>query len=267
MTIELLSNIEGLSGISDSGRTTFEISDSQLSYLKELDVTSENWENMSDSQKGMVISKINDRFEEMNISDKNVINDAVNASFSPEIANDFMSKFENTLSGQVEQTESIGLSDIEKRKLHEETGWSDQIIDVIKTPAEAEVYKQAGLKEMNGNLERLDIDWNAKIPQDKIDRMRSLYGDEVADRWSGKTNMDLIKEGKAPYGPDGEWINLHHIGQKPDSPLAELTNTEQKTYDSILHDKTKSSEIERPVFRTEKQAYWMNRYAELNNIK
>ncbi len=267
MTIESLSNIEGLSGISDSGRTTFEISDSQLSYLKELDVTSENWENMSDSQKEMVISKINDRFEEMNISDKNVINDAVNASFSPEIANDFMSKFENTLSGQVEKTESIGLSDIEKRKLHEETGWSDKIIDVIKTPAEAEVYKQAGLKEMNGNLERLDIDWNAKIPQDRIDRMRSLYGDEVADRWSGKTNMDLIKEGKAPYGPDGEWINLHHIGQKTDSPLAELTNTEHKTYDSILHDKTKSSEIERPVFRTEKQAYWMNRYAELNNIK
>ena len=86
MTIESLSNIEGLSGISDSGRTTFEISDSQLLYLKELDVTSENWENMSDSQKEMVISKINDRFEEMNISDKNVINDAVNASFSPEIA-------------------------------------------------------------------------------------------------------------------------------------------------------------------------------------
>lgn len=65
MTIESLSNIEGLSGISDSGRTTFEISDSQLSYLKELDVTSENWENMSDSQKEMVISKINDRFEEI----------------------------------------------------------------------------------------------------------------------------------------------------------------------------------------------------------
>lgn len=267
MTIESLSNIEGLSGISDSGRTAFGLSDSQLSYLKELDVTSENWEDMSDSQRGLVISKINDRFEEMNISDENLITDAVNASFAPEIASEFMSKFEESLSRQTEQTESIGLSDIEKRKLHEETGWSDNIIDAIKTPAEAEVYKQAGLKEMNGNLERLDIDWNAKIPQNKIDRMRSMYGDEVADRWSGKTNMDLIKEGKAPYGPDGEWINLHHIGQKPDSPLAELTNSEHKTYDSILHDKTKSSEIERPVFKAERQAYWMNRYAELNGIK
>lgn len=62
MTIESLSSIEGLSGISDSGRTAFEISDSQLSYPKELDVTQKIGRNMSDSQRGMVISKINERF-------------------------------------------------------------------------------------------------------------------------------------------------------------------------------------------------------------
>ena len=119
------------------------------------------------------------------------------------------------------------------------------------------------MKEVNGNLERTDIDWDAKIPQDRIDRMRSLYGDEVADRWSDKTNMDLIKDGKAPYGPDGERVNLHHIGQKADSPLAELTDTEHKSNDGILHDKTKESEIERSVFRKEREAYWRNRYEEL----
>ena len=59
---------------------------------------------------------------------------------------------------------------------------SDEIVDAIKTPEEAQVYKDAGLKEVNGNLERTDIDWDAKIPQDRIDRMRSLYGDEVASR-------------------------------------------------------------------------------------
>lgn len=163
-----------------------------------------------------------------------------------------------------ESSDKSGLSLEEKVLLQDETGWSDKIIDAIKTPEEADVYKDAGLKDVNGNLERTDIDWNAKIPQDKIDRMRSLYGDEVADQWSGKTNMDLIKEGKAPYGPDGERINLHHIGQKPDSPLAELTDTEHKTNDGILHDKTKASEIERPVFRKEREAYWRNRYNELN---
>lgn len=136
----------------------------------------------------------------------------------------------NPIEGK-ESSEKTGLSLEEKVLLQDETGWSDEIIDAIKTPEEADVYKDAGLKDVHGNLERTDINWNAKIPQDKIDRMRSLYGDEVADRWSGKTNMDLIKEGKAPYGPDGERINLHHIGQKPDSPLAELTDTEHKTND------------------------------------
>ena len=93
--------------------------------------------------------------------------------------------------------------------------------------------------------------------------MRSLYGDEVADKCADKTNLDLIKEGKAPYGSDGQQVNLHHIGQKSDSPLAELTNTEHKQNDGVLHDKTKSSEIERPVFRTERQQYWIARYESL----
>ena len=158
-----------------------------------------------------------------------------------------------------------GLTAEQKTEIKEQTGWSDKIVDSIRSTEEASVYMDAGLKEVDGNLERTDIDWNAKIPQDRIDRMRSIYGDEVADKWAGKTNMDLIREGKAPYGPDGERINLHHIGQKPDSPLAELTDTEHKSNDGVLHDKTKESEIERPAFRKEREAYWQNRYNELNN--
>ncbi len=158
---------------------------------------------------------------------------------------------------------SDGLTDNQKSDIKEKTGWSDNIVDYIQSEEEAEVYIDANLKEVNGNLERTDIDWNAKIPQDRIDRMRSLYGDDVADKWADKTNLDLIKEGKAPYGPDGQQINLHHIGQKADSPLAELTNTEHKQNDGVLHDKTKSSEIERPVFRAERQRYWMARYESL----
>ncbi len=158
---------------------------------------------------------------------------------------------------------SDGLTDNQKSDIKEKTGWSDNIIDYIQSEEEAAVYIDANLKEVNGNLERTDIDWNAKIPQDRIDRMRSLYGDEVADKWADKTNLDLIKEGKAPYGPDGQQINLHHIGQKSDSPLAELTNTEHKQNDGVLHDKTKSSEIERPIFRAERQRYWMARYESL----
>lgn len=156
-----------------------------------------------------------------------------------------------------------GLNVEEKVRIKEETGWSDEIVNNIKNVDEAQVYIDANLKEVNGNLERQDIDWTQKIPEDRIERMRSLYGDEVADRWKDKTNLDLIREGKAPYGPDGKQINLHHIGQKADSPLAELTDTEHKTYDGVLHDKTKDSEIDRTVFRDERQKYWQTRYEEI----
>ena len=95
--------------------------------------------------------------------------------------------------------ENDSLSPEQKDEIKEKTGWSDRIIDHIKSEEEAAVYMDANLKENNGNLERTDIDWNAKVPQDRIDRMRTLYGDEVADKWASKTNMDLIKEGKARY--------------------------------------------------------------------
>ena len=159
-----------------------------------------------------------------------------------------------------DKSETNGLSEEQKQDIKEKTNWSSAILDFIVSQEEVQVYMEADLEEVDGNLERSDIDWNAKIPQDRIDRMRSMFGDEVANKWENKTNLDLIKDGKAPYGPDGERINLHHIGQKPDSPLAELTNTEHKQYDGILHDKTKISEIERPVFRTEREQYWKARY-------
>ena len=56
-------------------------------------------------------------------------------------------------------------------------------------------------------------------------------------------------------------MELHHIGQKDDSPFAELTMPEHrgKGNDTILHDKTKESEIDRSSFNSEKYRYWKSR--------
>ncbi|MBQ0052992.1 MAG: HNH/ENDO VII family nuclease [Bacteroidales bacterium] len=252
--------------IEDSPRYS-ELSHSQISYLKELNIPSEQWNCMDIESKRICLSCIADRFNELGIKDSNLIKTILKDNFSHELAESFHLPDTDKFNKGEEISNCTELT-IENRKLlQEETGWSDEIVNAIKTSEEADIYKAAGLKDVNGNLERTDIDWDAKIPQDRIDRMRSLFGDEVADKWSNKTNLDLIKEGKAPYGPDGERINLHHIGQKPDSPLAELTNTEHKSNDGILHDKTKVSEIERPVFRKEREIYWQNRYNEITNQK
>lgn len=142
-----------------------------------------------------------------------------------------------------------GLTDEQKTKIKEETGWSDEIIDAIGSWKEYEIYKNAGLieAEISGKkcLIRNDIDWDQK------DAM-------------GRTNRERAEQGLSPINKDGKVIELHHIGQHADSPLAELTQEEHrgKGNDSILHDKTKESEIDRQVFAGERSNHWAARAQE-----
>ena len=139
------------------------------------------------------------------------------------------------------------MTDEEKQKIKEETGWSDGIVDYIRSMKEYEIYKNAGLeeKEINGKkcLIRSDIDLDQK--------------DE-----KGRTNKERMEKGKPPLDKNGESIELHHIGQKSDSPFAELTKSEhiKNGNDTILHDKNKESEIDRLIqFKKEKSDHWKAR--------
>ena len=138
------------------------------------------------------------------------------------------------------------LTDEEKQKIKEETGWSDEIIDAISSMEEYEIYKKADLeeKEINGKkcLIRKDIDLEQK------DSM-------------GRTNSERMEKGLPPLDKNGRPIELHHIGQKSDSPLAELTTSEHrgKGNDTVLHDKKKESEIDRDKFAEERSEHWKNR--------
>ena len=142
-----------------------------------------------------------------------------------------------------------GLTDEEKAKIKEETGWSDEIVDAMGSWKEYEIYKNANLveAEIDGKkcLIRNDIDWNQK--------------DEM-----GRTNKERAEQGLSPINKDGKVIELHHIGQHSNSPLAELTQEEHrgKGNDGILHDKTKESEINRQAFAEERSDHWAARAQE-----
>lgn len=141
-----------------------------------------------------------------------------------------------------------GLSKEERDKIEEETGWSDDIIENIRSEKEYEIYKKAGLAdvEVNGRhvLIRNDIDWNQT--------------DE-----KGRTNTQRIEKGLAPLDKDGNSIELHHIGQHADSPLAELRFEEHRCdgNDGVLHNKNKDTEVhgEGAGWDSERQDYWKNR--------
>lgn len=182
-------------------------------------------------------------------------------SMSPEQLREQMEKnlSETNTNSSAEADESTkvkeGLTDEQKQRIKEETGWSDEIIDAIGSWQEYEIYKNAGLveAEIGGKkcLIRNDIDWN------QLDE-------------KGKTNAQRVKEGKAPLDKNGEQIQLHHIGQRADSPLAELTFDEHRRggNDSILHDKTKETEVhgagKENAWKAERESYWKAR-AEYNN--
>lgn len=84
----------------------------------------------------------------------------------------------------------------------------------------------------------------------------------------GKTNYELMKNGGSPYAfdkPEGK-IELHHIGQRQDSPLAELTAEEHKPAGRFrrLHLQNSGSwrtqETEKE-FALERAVYWRRRAA------
>lgn len=154
----------------------------------------------------------------------------------------------------------------ERKQLRERTGWSEEIVEAIGSVEEAEIYIRAGLKEARiGDrlaLVRTDIDW-----QDYSVRRNTWLKQYLADydSWAEYNNADLVGEGYPPRDRNGDPYELHHIGQRQDSPFAELTWAEHmgNGNNTVLHQAGKESEIDRPAFDNEKSEYWQLRYISL----
>lgn len=144
-----------------------------------------------------------------------------------------------------------------KLKVKRQTGWSDEIVNAIRSEAEARIYMDAGLKDMvvNGRhaLVQPDINPDYLMPEWLI----RING----ENWRGWSNSDLMGEGYPPHDRNGDPYELHHIGQLADSPLAELTweQHHDKGNYAVLHTLDDYSDIDRGVFEREKASHWMAR--------
>lgn len=149
-----------------------------------------------------------------------------------------------------EVPEERSLTEDEKEVVSKETGWDESVVNSIGSMEEYGIYKEAGLVEKKVGekycLIRKDIDMEQTDP-------------------FGRTNKERMEQGLAPLEKSGRPYELHHIGQRQASPLAELTMTEHrgKGNDTILHIKTKESEIDREAFGCERASHWENRAKEL----
>ncbi len=106
------------------------------------------------------------------------------------------------------------------------SNFSDTTIKNISSLKEFKVYQDANLVEYKyGNRTFLipqDMDWN------------------FVDPATGMTNRQLVDAGYNPVDQFGIKYQLHHVGQKTNSPLALLTNEQHQKNSAILHTKSVS---------------------------
>lgn len=140
----------------------------------------------------------------------------------------------------------------ETRERLKNSDYTDAVLDAIDSEAEALIYEKAELE--------------ATVINDKDALIRTDIDLNKTDIW-GDSNLERMKDGRAPLDSQDKPIELHHIGQKPDSPLAELTGVEHRSNgnDNILHNKLKESEINRTDFCKERMEHWKARAQQIEN--
>ena len=128
-----------------------------------------------------------------------------------------------------------------------ESQYPVEVIARFNSMEQYEICKSAGL--------------SAKMVNGKTALVRQIDLNYV-DELTGKTNLQLMQEGYAPYDPTGQKYQLHHIGQTNDSPLAILTQAEHtgNGNDSIWHILTEGFEnpSSQPGWSNIRSEFWKN---------
>lgn len=137
-----------------------------------------------------------------------------------------------------------GLTMNEAAKIQKEYKWPLEVIKSLHSMEEAQIYKKAGLEviELSGKKALVrKIDWELK--------------DEF-----GRTNKERVLSKLAPIAPDGKSFELHHVGQKTDTPLAILMNSEHHAKENfnILHYVDEGKDITAEAFKKVKEQFWLD---------
>jgi hypothetical protein len=135
--------------------------------------------------------------------------------------------------------------EVQRQLIGEFSPYSEQITPHIRTTQELSVYTRNGLQEAK-ILDRPCL--QLKIDPTRTDAM-------------GRSNIERTAAGRPAIDENGDPVNLHHIGQKEDSPLAELPDRVHKECDGVLHEKSRPTEVhgEGNNWNEERFQYWSER--------
>ncbi|MBL0638948.1 hemagglutinin repeat-containing protein [Aeromonas veronii] len=122
---------------------------------------------------------------------------------------------------------------------------TDENINIAKYFGQERKYWSSKPVEINGN---------------KVYQRNDLFNPNAIDA-RGRTNIQRMEKGLAPLDSNGDSINLHHMLQRQDGPLAEVTqrfHTDNRRVIHINSNETPSG-IDRDVFNKWRSDYWKQR--------
>ncbi|WP_019220837.1 HNH/ENDO VII family nuclease [Bartonella senegalensis] len=87
----------------------------------------------------------------------------------------------------------------------------------------------------------------------------SNWKENKKDVWG--TNLERMKAGKAPIGFDDKSVELHHLNQIPEGPLAAMSHEFHNQYSSVIHNNPQKHQslIDRKKFDKWREEYWKER--------
>ena len=91
---------------------------------------------------------------------------------------------------------------------------------------------------------------------------------DYIDPTTGKSNLELMRAGRAPIGNDGLPVQLHHVLQKESGPMVEIREITHEEYNRILHGlgirdaSFRNDPILDRQYRSFRRQYWMWRAAQ-----
>ena len=94
----------------------------------------------------------------------------------------------------------------------------------------------------------------------KVYQRNDLFDPQAVDKF-GRTNIQRMEKGLAPLDSKGKSVNLHHMLQTQNGPIAEVTESFHKTNHGTIHinDNSIPSGIDRKSFDKWRSNYWKDR--------
>lgn len=142
---------------------------------------------------------------------------------------------------------------------------SDQLVKAI---GDSHRLFTAGTHVENTVLNRKVLQFAGGISTGKPESVHSSVHPSIMARiQNGETNLDLMRKGNAPIGPDGKQVNLHHLFGLEPGDMAEVTATDHQINHKVLHDMIEKSfrndKDKENSYTSFRKAYWKERAKQL----